>query len=108
MRAAWIALFYSPVRARYVGNGYREARRVRDAAVFLGERAPMPLTVEDEVVFAGADGQEVRARVRRLAEARGPSSLIWYSPRRPDRVSAAGPLGWIGVAAAVLSMLLLF
>lgn len=101
LRACAILRFRVPAKAKLVHDGYRRARRDRNAAVFLRERAPMPLTVEDVIAFATRDGQAVRVTIRRWAAEHDDSLLIWYSPSDPRRVTATGPLSWAvrGLAA---------
>ena len=108
LRAIWIAALYKPTKAKLLADGYRDARRDRNAAIFLGERAPMPFTVDDEIVFVTDRSEIIRLSIRRWAEPRGDSSLIWYLPRKPERVSSAGPVGWLSFGMFALSTLLMF
>jgi hypothetical protein len=107
LRGIWIAAFYKPVRAKLISDGYRDARRERNEAIFLGERAPLPFTVEDEIIFITDQSTVVRKSVRRWAEPRGDSSLIWYLPHKPERISSTGPVGWLGLGMLALSTRLL-
>ena len=102
LRACMILIFRVPAKADLVHDGYDRARRERNAAVFIHERAPMPHTVEDTVAFTTRDGQEIRAEVRRPAVAHDRSLLVWYSPNNPSRVSTTGPLAWGGWSLASL------
>lgn len=107
LRAAFLLLFRVPARARLVYNGYRRMCEARDAAVIVHERPPMPFTVEDVIAFSTAEGREMRVTVKRYAKPRDRTLLVWYSPRRPERLATAGPLYWLGWCLACLGTVLL-
>lgn len=99
-----ILSFRAPARARVVEDGARRASHDRNAAVFMRERAPMPLIVEDFVSYVAQDGRERRASLARWSWA-APPSLVWYAPADPARVTGLGPLkcfGWCLAAVATL------
>lgn len=54
LRAAFILLFMAPAAAKLTWDGYRRMRRDRDSAVLLGERAPIPYAVEDQLALSTA------------------------------------------------------
>ena len=94
LRALFILRYRTPARATLTWDGYGRMMRERNTAIFMRERAPKPLTVEDAIAFTTSDGREMRVVVRRFARPHERDLVVWYSPSRPDCVSTAGPLSW--------------
>ena len=102
-RATWMLLKLRPARAQLVFNAYRAETRMRRGAFFKDERPGMPLRVTDRVEFEDAAGQQVRTDLTRFAS-RNDRLLTWHHPRDPLRVTATGPLSWLGLTAVCLSL----
>ena len=107
LRAAFILAFRVPARATLTYDGYRRMCEARNAAVIVHERARVPFTVEDALLFWTADGQRMHVDVRRYAKPRDRTQLVWYSPRRPQTVSTAGPVYWFARSLACFATIVL-
>ena len=107
LRAAFVLIFRVPARATLAYDGYRRMCEARNSAVLLAERAPMPFTVEDAIAFSTAEGRKMHVTVRRYAQPHDRTLLVWYSPRRPTKVSTTGPLYWFGCSLACLGTIVL-
>lgn len=107
LRAAFILCFRVPAKATLTYDGYRRMCEARNSAVIVHERARVPFTIEDAILFWTAEGQRMHVAVRRYAKPRDRTQLVWYSPRRPENISTAGPVYWFARSLACFGTILL-
>jgi hypothetical protein len=105
LRGLFLLYFRVPVPGTILFDGYKQAMRARDAAIFLTERAPRPWMVQDLIAFTTREGRAMRVTVTvmRWDAPFGRELLVWYSPKDPRRIAIVGPLRWAVWSAGLVA-----